>query len=239
MPVSVSVQPLLLWHSSLCAATYACCLSGKRGDFVGMGHHLALCLVMLSLLLLEPQCRQPASITPGAREAEPARKQVKRGLGASGLDTPTRLVRLKPGAGEGTSQGNNGARTGQQVPPSPAVGMSHGRPENALLPACVSKEGKAGSLCPADHDKSGSPGGASGDGSRSPGPACSTEVDGTAVPGAIALRSVPSKDGAGDLHAGTADRVQTRVRAKRRSEQGGGDGPLCKVPQHSNGQSVR
>ncbi len=237
MPVSVSVQPLLLWHTNLCAAMYACYLSGKRGDFVSMAQHLSLCLVMLALLLVEPQGTQLASINAGAREAKPAGKQVKRGLGASGLDTPTRLVRQKSGASEDTCQRGDGASTDQQVPPSLAGGRSRGRPENALLPACVSKEEKSGSPVSADQDKSGLSGGSPRDGPRSPGPAGSVGVDGTAKQGPSALRRVPRKNGTSEAHAATADGVQTR--AKRRSEQGDDGGSACKVPRRSKGSTVR
>jgi hypothetical protein len=232
MPVSVSLQPLLLWHSNLCAATYACCLSGKRGDFGSMAQHLTLCLVMLALLLVEPQCQQSASIDAGAREAEPAGKQVKRGSGATGLDTPARRVRPKSGACEGTRQGGKRARTGQQVPPSAAVGKSRCRPENALLPGCVCKERKACSSCLADQDGSGSLRGPSRDGSRSPRPACS--VEGTTAP-----RGAPSRTGTREAHAATAGRLPTGARANRRAEPGDGAGTACKVPRPAKGQTVR
>jgi hypothetical protein len=231
LPVQASVQPLLLWHTSLCAATYACCLSGKRGDFVSMAQHLTLCLVLLALLLVNPQCTQLASINAGAREAVPAGKQVKRGSEDLGTDTPARLVRQKSDACEGTRRRDNRASTGQQVPPSPTRGSSHGRPENAVLPGCVPMEGKSGSPLSADQDESGSSGGLLRDGSRSPGPAGSIGVDGMATQGPTALRWVPSQTGTSEAHAATAVRVQTR--AKRRAERGGGDGSAYKVPRLS------
>jgi hypothetical protein len=110
-PALVSVQTLLLWHTRLCATTYSCYLSGylsgSQGDFVSMARHLALCLAMVSLLQVVPQNQQSGSIKTVPREAELAGKQVKRGSGACGLDSRTRLVRLQPGASEGTRQGNN------------------------------------------------------------------------------------------------------------------------------------
>jgi hypothetical protein len=233
MPASMSLQPLLLWHSSLCAATYACWVSGRRKDFGSMAQHLTVCLVMLALLLVEPQGHQTASIQAGAREAEPAGKQVKRRSGASGLDTPTRLVRQKSGASEGTLQGDVVGSIGQRVTQSPAVRKSRGGPDNALLPGCVSKEGKPDFLFLGDQDKSGSSGGSSRDGPRSP--ACCAEVHGTATQAPPALRGAPSRNGTSNGHAATAD----RVRAKKRAEQGDDDGSSCKVPRHMTGLTVR
>jgi hypothetical protein len=243
MPALVSIQALLLRHTRLCATTYSCYLSGylsgNQGDFVSMARYLALCLAMVALLQVVPQSQQSGSIKPVPREAGPARKQVKRGSGACGLDTPTRLVGLQPGASEGTHQGNNGASNDRQVPPSAVVGRSRGRPENSLLPGCGSTEGESGILLLADQHESRSPVGSSRGGSRSPGPACSAEVDGTAAQGPTASRRAPSKHRTSKAHAATADRVQTRVRAKRAAEQGGGDGSACKVPRHTEGQTVR
>ncbi len=110
-PALVSVQTLLLWHTRLCATTYSCYLSGylsgNQGDFVSMARHLALCSVMVALQQMGPQSQHSGSIKSVPREAEPAGMQVKRVSGAFGLDTPTRLVRLQPGASQGTRHGNN------------------------------------------------------------------------------------------------------------------------------------
>jgi hypothetical protein len=246
MPVSVSMQPLLLWHSSLCAATYACCLSGKRGDFVSMAQHLTLCLVMLALLIVVPQTQQSTSINAISGGAEPAGKRVKRGSGASGLDTPARLVRQKSGACEGTCQGDNRPSTSQQVSPSPfSGGRRRGRLENALLPGCVPKEGKSGSPVSADQHMSGVSGASSRDGSRSLVPACRVGVDSTTNEGPTALRRASSKNGnlskigTREAHAATADRLQSSAQAKRRAEQDGSDGTDCKVPRLLKGQTVR
>jgi hypothetical protein len=195
--VRMSEQPLLVWHTNLCAAMYACYLSGKREDFVSMAQHVALCLVMLALLPVGPhedQCQQPASIAAVALQTKLAGKQ-RRGSGASGIESPTRLVRLKSGACEGAHQGDNGASTGQQFAPPPAVGMSHGRPELALLPGFVSKEGNSGCPFLAGQDESRSLRGSSRDGTGSPGPAWNAEMGGTAKQRPTAFRRVPLKNG--------------------------------------------